>query len=79
MTAKRKRSFEEGMQALEALTDRLSGGEMTLDETMKAYEEGVALAAQLEQTLLQYKKKIEQIDPDTAEITPFEENEHGIS
>ncbi len=74
-----KTSFEEGMQKLEALTERLSGGELSLDETMKIYEEGVKLAEQLEKELAKYKKRIEQIDPDTAEITPFEEDEHGIS
>ncbi len=73
-----KTSFEEGMQQLEALTERLSGGELTLDETMKAYEEGVKLADQLEKELAKYRKRIEQIDPYTAEITPFEEEEHGV-
>lgn len=74
-----KTSFEEGMQQLEALTDRLSGGELTLDETIKTYEEGVKLAERLEKELAKYRKRIEQIDPDTAEITPFEEEEHGLS
>ena len=74
-----KTSFEEGMQQLEALTDRLRGGELTLDETIKTYEEGVKLAERLEKELAKYRKRIEQIDPDTAEITPFEEEEHGIS
>lgn len=74
-----KTSFEEGMQQLEELTDRLSGGELTLDETIKTYEEGVKLAERLEKELAKYRKRIEQIDPDTAEITPFEEEEHGLS
>ena len=39
---------------------------------MKAYEEGAALCAQLEQMLLSHEKRIEQIDLETAEIKGFE-------
>ncbi|MFR5788529.1 MAG: exodeoxyribonuclease VII small subunit [Christensenellales bacterium] len=36
----RKQTFEAGMSELEALTERLAEGDMTLDETMKTYESG---------------------------------------
>ena len=74
MTAKKKakRSYEEGMQALEGLIARLSEGGLSLEESMKTYEEGVALAAELSGELDAYRRRIEQIDPQTAEITPFE-------
>ena len=74
MTARKKakRSYEEGMQALEGLIDRLGEGGLSLEESMKLYEEGVALAAELSQELGAYRRRIEQIDPQTAEITPFE-------
>ena len=45
----------------------------------KANEKGMALAAQLKQQLADCRKRIEQIDLDTAEITPFEEKNHGLS
>ncbi|MBS6844195.1 MAG: exodeoxyribonuclease VII small subunit [Clostridiales bacterium] len=75
----KKQTFEAGMSELEALTARLETGDMTLDETMKTYEKGVTLAAQLKRQLEDSRKRIEQIDPDTAEITPFEEKNHGLS
>ena len=75
----KKQTFEVGMSELEALTARLETGDMTLDETMKTYEKGVTLAAQLKRQLEDSRKRIEQIDPDTAEITPFEEKNHGLS
>ena len=75
----KKQTFEAGMSELEALTARLETGDMTLDETMKTYEKGVTLAAQLKRQLEDSRKRIEQIDPDTAEITPFEEKNHGVS
>ncbi len=75
----KKQTFETGMSELEALTVRLETGDMTLDETMKTYEKGVTLAAQLRRQLEDSRKRIEQIDPETAEITPFEEKNHGLS
>lgn len=75
----KKQTFEAGMSELEALTARLETGDMTLDETMKTYEKGVTLAAQLKRKLEDSRKRIEQIDPETAEITPFEEKNHGLS
>ena len=75
----KKQTFEAGMSELEALTARLETGDMTLDETMKTYEKGVTLAAQLKRQLEDSRKRIEQIDPETAEITPFEEENHGLS
>ena len=75
----KKQTFEAGMSELEALTARLETGDMTLDETMKTYEKGVTLAAQLKRQLEDSRKRIEQIDPETAEITPVEEKNHGLS
>lgn len=75
----KKQTFEAGMSELEALTARLETGDMTLDETMKTYEKGVTLAAQLQRQLEDSRKRIEQIDPETAEITPLEEKNHGLS
>ena len=75
----KKQTFEAGMSELEALTARLETGDMTLAETMTTYEKGVTLAAQLKRQLEDSRKRIEQIDPETAEITPFEEKNHGLS
>ena len=70
---KQKVSFEEGMQALESVIASMSSGGLSLEEAMKAYEEGMALCAQLDETLRAHAKRIEQIDLETAEITTFEE------
>lgn len=75
---RKKQSFEEGMEALERLIGELSEGGLSLEDSMKTYEQGMKLVAELEKTLDQHQKKIEMIDPDTAEITPFEENQYGV-
>ena len=81
MAAKKKKvlSFEEGMKALEQLVEKLSGSELALEESIALYEEGKVLAAQLSAQLEEQKKRIEMIDPDTAEIEAFEGDEHGVS
>ena len=81
MAAKKKKvlSFEEGMKALEQLVEKLSGSELALEESIALYEEGKMLAAQLSVQLEEQKKRIEMIDPDTAEIETFEGDEHGVS
>lgn len=67
------------MTTLEALIERMNKGELDLEQSMKAYEEGMELVSQLQAMLDAHKKKIEQIDMDTGEITPFEEKDHGVS
>ena len=77
MAAKKKKalSFEEGMQELDVLVEKLSSSELPLEEAIALYEQGTTLHAQLEELLAQQKKRIEMIDPDTAEIEAFEGNE----
>ena len=81
MAAKKKPkvSFEAGMQELETLISGMQSGDMQLEDMMKTYEQGMELAAQLEAILKEHRRRIEQIDPETAEITTFEESEHGVS
>lgn len=80
MTAKKKKalSFEQGMDMLDTMISKMNEGGMTLEESMRAYEEGIELAAQLQQMLADHQRRIEQIDPDTGEISAFEEKEHGL-
>lgn len=81
MAAKKKKapSFEAGMTELETLIEKLSGSELALEESIALYEQGVSLCAQLEEMLAGQKKRIEMIDPDTAEINTFEGDENGVS
>ena len=80
MAAKKrpKVSFEEGMDGLAQLVSRMQSGELSLDEMMAAYEQGMALADSLDALLSAHEKRLEQIDPETGEITTFEGNENGV-
>lgn len=80
MTTKKrpKVSFEDGMRELTQLVERMQSGELTLEAMMQTYEQGMVLAQQLDGVLAAHQKRIEQIDPNTAEITTFEESENGV-
>jgi len=47
MAKKAETTFEEEIEALDAIVQQLEGGELGLDEAMKRFEEGVALARKL--------------------------------
>ena len=53
-----KLKFEQGMQELEALAHALESGEMTLEESFKAYEKASKLHKQLSQLLDEGDQKI---------------------
>jgi exodeoxyribonuclease VII small subunit len=56
--AKKQATFEEKLMELENLIRRMEGGSLPLDETLKAYEEGVRLSKSLTEELSQAEKKM---------------------
>jgi len=44
-------SFEESLRKLEAIVDKLEKGDLALEESLKLFEEGVALSAVCKQEL----------------------------
>ncbi len=67
-------AFETRVAEVEAIAAALGEGEMPLSEAMQAYEKGVALVGELKKELASYRRRIEQMDPGTGEISPFPEN-----
>ena len=65
--------FETSMQALEDLVGKMEAGEMTLEESLAAYERGVGLyrrcQSALEQAELRVRLLSDPVNPDAAE--PF--------
>lgn len=58
MAAKKKQTFEEKMTQLEALVQKMEEGGMTLEETLKHYENGVKLASELKKELVAAEEKL---------------------
>ena len=54
-------SFEEAFQKLEIIAQTLEKGESTLEESMKAFEEGMALAKYCTQKLTNAERKLQKL------------------
>lgn len=53
--------FEESMKRLETIVEELEGGELSLEDSIARYEEGVRLSRSLTRTLDQAEKRIEKL------------------
>ncbi|MCB1787604.1 MAG: exodeoxyribonuclease VII small subunit [Chromatiaceae bacterium] len=67
-------SFEESLAELEALVERMEGGELSLEDSLSAFERGIALTRSCQQALQAAEQKVEILtaqNPD-APTEPFE-------
>ena len=66
MPEKKAPTFEQALERLETIASGLEDGSMSLEESLKAYEEGVALIRACEKTLASARLRIkDQDDPDS--------------
>ncbi|HEY3215610.1 MAG TPA: exodeoxyribonuclease VII small subunit [Candidatus Eisenbacteria bacterium] len=68
-------SFEQALERLETIVGELEGGELSLEESLARYEEGVRLSRRLSQTLDEAEKRIERLVEEPGEppaTRPFE-------
>ena len=54
-------SFEESLERLETIVEELEGGNLSLDQSLARYEEGMRLSRRLTRTLDQAEKRIERL------------------
>lgn len=52
-----EKSFEENLEKLKEIVRKLQSGELTLDESLKAFEEGIKLSKDLEDKLKNIEEK----------------------
>ncbi|QJX03380.1 exodeoxyribonuclease VII small subunit [Alcanivorax sp. IO_7] len=50
--------MEEALDSLEALVERMESGELTLEESLQAFEQGVKLTRECQQALTQAEQKV---------------------
>lgn len=55
----RKLDFEKALEDLEKIVEAMENGELTLDQALKKYEEGVGLVRACQSKLTETEKKIE--------------------
>ena len=54
-------TFEERLKALDGIVARMEAGEMTLQESLAAYEEGMKLTRALNEELSQAEKRMQEL------------------
>lgn len=72
-------SFEQGLDKLEAIVEQLEDGELTLEESLKLFEQGVQLSQNCRKQLRDAEAKVEILlrkDGDV-EAQPFNLDENG--
>jgi exodeoxyribonuclease VII small subunit len=68
-------AFEEALERLEQIVETLEGGNLPLEESLKAFEEGVTLARRCAKYLEDAEKRIELLTRDESGLLktePFE-------
>ena len=75
-------SFEAALERLRTIVDELERGELTLDESIERYEEGMKLSKRLTHQLDEAEKRIERLiesgDEDSTPVTqPMEFDSQG--
>ena len=59
MAAKEKKKFEEVVEELERVVEQLESGELSLEDSLAAFENGVRLVKLCNQKLTEVERKIE--------------------
>jgi exodeoxyribonuclease VII small subunit len=69
-----KEKFEEALEKLEEIVRRMEGGEMTLDESLKAFEEGIKLSRLCAKKLDEADRRVDLLLRQEGELVtkPFE-------
>jgi exodeoxyribonuclease VII small subunit len=66
--------FEASLQELEALVERMEQGELSLEQSLKDFERGVALTRACQQALQEAEQKVQILmqKDEQSELAPFE-------
>lgn len=75
---KKELPFEEAMKKLETIVSNLEGGDLSLENALKNYEEGVRLADLCSKRLTEAEKRVEVLVKTAGgklKTEPFEEDE----
>ena len=73
-----KKNFEESLKKLEVIVQKLEDGDLTLDESLKLFEEGIKLSRLCTKQLEEAERKVEILlkgEGESFETKPFEVNE----
>jgi len=58
---KKQPDFEQSLERLESIVDKLEAGELSLEESLKIFEEGVSLTRSCQQALNEAEQRVKQL------------------
>ena len=64
MSEEKKQSFEQAMEELEGLIAKMEGGDLSIEESLAAYERGVELTRRCKQILENARQRVTQLMSD---------------
>jgi len=69
-----EKKFEKALEELEEIVKKMEGGDLSLDESLKAFEEGIRLSRFCADRLDEAERKVEILlrEGDTLKAEPFE-------
>ena len=74
-----KFDFEKALKELEKLVENMEEGDMSLEDSMKQFERGVALTRSCQQALADAEQKVQILLQNAGkdELVPFNDNDKG--
>jgi exodeoxyribonuclease VII small subunit len=72
-----KFNFEESLSSLEHLVEAMEAGDLSLEESLKAFEQGIKLTRECQQMLEQAEQKVQVLlaNTEVPEAAPFADDE----
>ncbi|WP_281163399.1 exodeoxyribonuclease VII small subunit [Marinococcus halotolerans] len=77
MLAEQEQSFEQAMEKLEQIVERLEEGEVPLEKAITMYQEGMTLSNTCHEKLQKVEKQMDEIVDENGEVTPLDSEEPG--
>lgn len=68
MARKATPNFEDALTELEQLVETMEEGDLSLEESLKQFEKGIALASSCQQSLQKAEQKVEQLIEKNGEL-----------
>ena len=75
MPDKKSYPFEESLSKLESLVEKMEAGDLSLEDSLKTFEEGIKLTRECQQALKQAEQKVNLLIEKSGQIEslPFDE------
>jgi exodeoxyribonuclease VII small subunit len=68
MTTKKSYPFEQSLVKLENLVEKMEAGDLTLEDSLKTFEEGIHLTRECQQALSQAEQKVKMLVEENGQL-----------